>query len=315
MKLQQLEILVAAVECGTLTKAASQLFLAQPVLSLSIKDLEQELGVALLQRSAAGVDPTPVGMEVYHHAKKVLALLEETKNISAESEHRIPSVCFASNFFVGYLLLLETYQTLQSKGVDCRHYDFTLSENRMNTKQLLHAIEQGSLAFAVMGFPSYSAQRELHALEKRGFQAEFLGCDPVHLLTRMDHPLARREVSLPSLRNYPYGVYENDINDYIRSTFGKEYCQEKSIAIENIIGLRNYLLQTDAISAITQAELRHNSMTSEGDLQVLRAPQIQWHRRLYCVRIQGDPTPLEQQFMDALFAEAPQWIAGEDINS
>ena len=61
MKLQQLEIFVTTIECGTLTKAAEKLFLAQPVLSLSIKELESELGVFLLNRSNTGIAPTPVG--------------------------------------------------------------------------------------------------------------------------------------------------------------------------------------------------------------------------------------------------------------
>lgn len=313
MKLQQLEILVAAVECGTLTKAASQLFLAQPVLSLSIKDFEQELGVTLLQRGATGVEPTPVGIEVYHHAKKVLSLLEETQNISAELEHRIPAVCFTSTFFVGYLLLIETYASLQKKGIDCRHYDFSTRENRMSVKQLLHAIEQGHLSFAVMGFDNYRAQAEVRALENRGFHAEYLGIDPVYLIAREGHPLAKGEVSLPSLRHYPYAVYENDLNDYIQSAYGKEYCQKKCVCIENIIGLRNYLLQTDAISALTKAELIHGNATNQGEFQVLQASKIQWHRQLYCVRLKGEQSHLEQQFLQELLSVTPQWISNDDI--
>jgi DNA-binding transcriptional LysR family regulator len=61
LKLRQLEILLAVIECGTMGKAAERLAISQPVVSKAIVDLEHTLGVRLLDRSSQGVEPTPYG--------------------------------------------------------------------------------------------------------------------------------------------------------------------------------------------------------------------------------------------------------------
>jgi DNA-binding transcriptional LysR family regulator len=61
LKLRQLEILSAVVECGTMGKAAQRVAVSQPVVSKTIADLEQTLGVRLLDRSARGIEATPYG--------------------------------------------------------------------------------------------------------------------------------------------------------------------------------------------------------------------------------------------------------------
>src|SRR5882757_2571608 len=61
LKLRQLEILAAVLDCGTMGKAAERLAISQPVISKAIVDLERTLGVRLLDRSARGVEATAYG--------------------------------------------------------------------------------------------------------------------------------------------------------------------------------------------------------------------------------------------------------------
>jgi DNA-binding transcriptional LysR family regulator len=61
IKLRDLHVLVAAVQSGSMTKAAASLAISVPVVSKAIADLEHALGVRLLDRSARGVEPTPYG--------------------------------------------------------------------------------------------------------------------------------------------------------------------------------------------------------------------------------------------------------------
>jgi DNA-binding transcriptional LysR family regulator len=63
LKLRDLHILLAVVQCGSMAKAASQLSVSNPVISKAMSDLEEELGVRLLDRSPKGVEPT-----IYAHA-------------------------------------------------------------------------------------------------------------------------------------------------------------------------------------------------------------------------------------------------------
>lgn len=73
MRIGDLEALQAALETGSLSAAARQLGCSQPGLSRRLQRLEGDLGVRLLERSAAGVAATPVGARVAPLADEVLA--------------------------------------------------------------------------------------------------------------------------------------------------------------------------------------------------------------------------------------------------
>jgi DNA-binding transcriptional LysR family regulator len=61
MKLRHLHVLLAVAECGGMAKAAESLAITHPVVSKTISDLEQVLGVRLFDRSAKGVELTAYG--------------------------------------------------------------------------------------------------------------------------------------------------------------------------------------------------------------------------------------------------------------
>src|SRR5712675_2045501 len=61
MKLQDLHVLMAVVQAGSMGKAAERLNTVQPAVSRSIAELEQALGVRLLDRRRRGIEPTEYG--------------------------------------------------------------------------------------------------------------------------------------------------------------------------------------------------------------------------------------------------------------
>jgi LysR family transcriptional regulator, nitrogen assimilation regulatory protein len=77
MQYRQLRYYVKIVEAGSFSRAAALIHVAQPALSLQISELEDYLGVSLLQRSARGVRPTPAGDLLYREAVTVLKHLEQ----------------------------------------------------------------------------------------------------------------------------------------------------------------------------------------------------------------------------------------------
>lgn len=76
MNLSQLEILVAIAETGSLTEAAEAVSLTQSAVSYSLRKLETELGVILLERGRQGIEMTRIGLEVLHHARNALTQIE-----------------------------------------------------------------------------------------------------------------------------------------------------------------------------------------------------------------------------------------------
>lgn len=77
MELRHLRYFVAVAEQLNFTKAAERLRVAQPALSRQIRDLEEELGIALLERSSRFVRLTPAGTAFVGEARDVLRRAEE----------------------------------------------------------------------------------------------------------------------------------------------------------------------------------------------------------------------------------------------
>jgi len=77
--LRQLRHLVAIIDAGSLSRAAALVHVAQPALSLQVAALEAELGTRLLDRSSAGVGPTPAGRRLYRHAQTILRQVDAAR--------------------------------------------------------------------------------------------------------------------------------------------------------------------------------------------------------------------------------------------
>ena len=80
MTFQQLEYIVEISKCGSINKAAQKLFLSQSGSSTAVRELESELGIALLARSNRGVEFTQEGKEFLSYA---VSLLEQKQRIES----------------------------------------------------------------------------------------------------------------------------------------------------------------------------------------------------------------------------------------
>jgi LysR family hca operon transcriptional activator len=101
MELRHLRYFVAVAETGSFTTAAQQrLHTAQPSLSRQIRDLEAEVGVQLLIRSAHGVELTPAGRVFLDHARLALAQAEAATEAARRAAHPANPV-FALGFLTG----------------------------------------------------------------------------------------------------------------------------------------------------------------------------------------------------------------------
>lgn len=79
MSLRQLEYLLAVVDAGSFTRAATRLHVTQPALSHQIRALEQHVGGRLLDRLPRSVRPTPMGRALLPHARAALADAERAR--------------------------------------------------------------------------------------------------------------------------------------------------------------------------------------------------------------------------------------------
>ena len=70
MKLYQVEYLLEVCAQGSFSKAADALLISRPAISRAMKDLEDEYGVTLFQRTTTGVVPTEAGEIILEYVQK-----------------------------------------------------------------------------------------------------------------------------------------------------------------------------------------------------------------------------------------------------
>lgn len=80
MDIRQLRYFLEIVAQGSLTRAAESLHVAQPALSLHLKNMEEQLGTRLLTRSRSGVTPTEAGELLLQRARAILEDLARTED-------------------------------------------------------------------------------------------------------------------------------------------------------------------------------------------------------------------------------------------
>jgi DNA-binding transcriptional LysR family regulator len=87
MNLRRLRYFVAAAEELSFNRAAQRLGIAQPPLSNQIKQLEEELGVRLFERTSRGVRMTEAGEALLEEARRIFVQLNQTVNLVRRVGH------------------------------------------------------------------------------------------------------------------------------------------------------------------------------------------------------------------------------------
>ena len=90
MTLTELRYVVAVARERHFGHAAQACFVSQPTLSVGIKKLEEELGVAIFERGSSEITLTPVGEQIVAQAER---LLEEAWSTFADGRGRGPWIC------------------------------------------------------------------------------------------------------------------------------------------------------------------------------------------------------------------------------
>jgi DNA-binding transcriptional LysR family regulator len=195
MELRHLRYFVAVAEALNFTKAATRLRVAQPALSRQVSDLEEELGVDLLQRTSHGVRLTAEGKVFLEDAQEILKR-------AAESVTKVRALARGEigELQVGYLPPLDLYILPRAlaefqkttPGVRVVLHD-------LGTDELVNELRNGTLDLALMMQPTDEATT--------GMEFEEIGRYPFFVAMASAHPLARmKTISVETLAKQPLVV-------------------------------------------------------------------------------------------------------------
>lgn len=196
MDMRHLRTFVAVAEELHFGRAARRLHLTQPPVSLAIKELEQELGVQLLERSSRRIALTRAGEDALRDARGVLAMADTMLRRARDAAQGLMgSVSIGFISLPAYSFLPASLRTFTEAHP---RVQMTLQEG--TTDQIVHDVESGALDVGLV----FRTPELPPALQSRRLQIE-----PLVLALPQAHRLAgRKRVPLEQLANERFLGFE-----------------------------------------------------------------------------------------------------------
>lgn len=252
MKLQQLRYVVKVAECGSITEASRRLFVSQPSVTASIRDLENEMGVHIFERTNKGVIVSEEGETFLGYARQVLDqadLLEGKYKGTSEQVPHFSVSCqhysFAVNAFVDVI-----------REFDAARYDLTLREEQ--THEIIEDVAHMKSELGILYLSEHNREVIERMLAANELVFEGLFCATPHVFVCSDHPLAgRSSVTLGDLEDYPFLSYEQGsynsfyYSEELTSTFERRKnirVRDRATLFNLAMGLNGYTVCSGVIS-------------------------------------------------------------------
>ena len=165
MNIRDLNYILAVAETGNFSKAAEICYVSQPTLSGQIKKLEQELGVAIFERTNRKVEITAVGEEILSHARQIISEAENIKNLAQNYQDPL-----AGPLKIGAIPTVSPYvmplvlEPIKEKYPQMR---LVLSEER--TEQLISRLKHHEIDAALLATETLEQEFESTELFKEPF--------------------------------------------------------------------------------------------------------------------------------------------------
>jgi DNA-binding transcriptional LysR family regulator len=192
--LRQLQVFESVARLASYTRAAEELHLTQPAVSMQVRQLEENLGVALFEQIGRRAQLTPAGEEVLRYARSIAGQLEEMQQVvaaikGARGGRLRVSAATTANYFIARLLAVFSRRY---PGVEIR-LDVT------NRESLLHQLAENTVDMVVMGRPPMELDVEAGAFME----------NPLVVVAPPEHPLARtKDIALRRLQDEVFLVRE-----------------------------------------------------------------------------------------------------------
>lgn len=203
---------------GSITKAASNLFMGQPNLSKAIKEVENELGIAVFKRSAKGVFPTEKGTEFLQYAKSILVQLEKIesmynteKNDTIEFGVSVPRASYIAGAFTEFVNGLD-----KDKGI-------LIDFRETNSVEAISNVCDSISNIAVIRYDLEDEEYFLSMLSEKNLRHEPVLKFEYRVLLSADDPLAELdEIPVERLYDYTEIVHGDNQVPYLSSSYTKK---------------------------------------------------------------------------------------------
>lgn len=253
MTFQQLKYFIEIVNCGSISKAAKNLYITQPSLSNAVKDLETEVGVELFSRTPKGINLTMDGIEFLGYARQVV---EQTSLLEQRYKHKKLSRRLCSISTQHYAFAVNAFVNMVKKsGAD--EYEFTLRETR--THEIIEDVKNLRSELGIMYMNDFNRKVIEKLLRENGLIFHPLFIAKPHVFISAANPLALKEYVTPQdLEDYPCLSFEQgEYNSFyfseeiLSTSFSKKTIRvsDRATIFNLMIGLNGYTISTGILSA------------------------------------------------------------------
>jgi len=194
MELRLLEIFCRVFEARSFSRAAAELGLAQPTISVHIKDLEQSLGAQLFNRLGREIEPTDAGEYLYAQAMPIFRLKRDLADRMASFLNRIEGELIIGASSVPGECLLPGVITRFLREYPGVRLKLRISDSSRALQQL----RQGEVELAVIGATTL----------RDDLRGELFAADQLVLVSSVTGAWSRPEICLRELRGLPLIIRE-----------------------------------------------------------------------------------------------------------
>ena len=209
MNIQQLRYVVAIANSGTFREAAEKMYVSQPSLSISVRDLEKELGFKIFRRTSSGTFLTRRGMEFYEKAQELVKRFDVFQNQYANPEEEKDEFSIASQH---YDFLPPTITAFSQQYPEYKN--FRIFES--TTVQILDEVAQGHSEIGIIYLNNQNQKGIMQRVEKLGLEVIELIPFQTHIYLREGHPLAKKkELVMDDLVDLPTVRFTQEKDEYL----------------------------------------------------------------------------------------------------
>lgn len=286
MTLQQLKYIITIAETGTLSDAAKKLFITQPSLTKSVKELEKEMGITIFDRTNKGIAVSKEGEVFLGYARQVLeqaSLLEEKYKVKSGGKQEFcvstQHYSFAVNAFID---LIKEY------GSD--NYDFSLRETQ--TYEIIDDVSRMKSEIGILYYNDFNKTVLQKIMKSNDLIFTELFVAKPHIFISAANPLAKKKsVTIDELRPYPYLSFEQGEHNsfYFSEEIFSTVVRSKNIRVRDRATLFNLLIGLNGYtvcSGVIDEELNGKNiiavpLQAEGDMHI----GIVTHNKLHTSRL------------------------------
>lgn len=268
--LKQVRAFVAVADAASFISAAGVLHLSQPALSQTIRQLEDEIGNALFQRTTRSVRLTPLGLSFLPHARHLLrqfdSVIGDIQEVASRKRGRVTIACLPS---VASRLMPRVVAMNERLYPGIR-----IVIRDMNMRAVVESLRAGDADLGIGG----------SATDDIGLEGIVLGHDYFHALVPITSPLSRRRsLRWSDLADQPFIAMTHDtgLRDLIDAAAGEQGIALKIVAeVSNVTTLNGMLEEGIGVSALPGLILPRNDQSFVRH-RLLTNPKVKRTIRLY----------------------------------